>query len=138
MMFGLLLGYLPGWKGAYAAWQSFKTHKAFRDVPYDRLLSFAKNAKKAGAAGLNTHLAKEVDTPSGEIHSIASLSPDELQFYAFMMHPKIRKGFRALIACGALCLLIAGGADWLILYLITAVFFLLGVGRVTQGVMDVV
>ena len=113
------IGPLCGWRGGYSIFRCFRLRKELDGLPYDRILSMAKN------------------TPGGEsengLHSNA-----ELLFCAFMMHNKIQYGIHALIACLALCIGIVSGVDWGIVYGVAAVLGVVGIFLLVLGSMEIV
>ena len=118
MLFGYAAGYMPGWKGGYTIWRCSELQKGLGNVPYERILSWAKG--KTGAESMPAPYSKE-----------------EIAFYAFMMNTKIRQGLRSIMACLALSVVVALRYDMGLFYLLVLILLLFGIARFAQGCMDI-
>lgn len=54
-----------------------------------------------------------------------------------LLNGKFRQGIRRMLLGSLMCVLIAAGADWLLLYIVTAGVFLSAIIKLAQGCMDV-
>ena len=127
MMFGLLSGYLPGWRGGYSLGRYFELQKRLGEIPYAAIVALRKKQER-------TTISSCSDLERGKLET---LSQEELLFYAFMVNGKVRLGLRAFMAILLLCVAIFLGADWLVLHALIAILFFFGILRVAQGSMEI-
>ena len=111
-------GSLTGWKGGFYVWRSFERQKYFANMPYEKILDFAKRKYEIAKMPI-------------------PYSQEEITFYAFIMNPKIQQGLHSVVAAIFLSITIAIGVDWVILYIFIAMLFVFGIIKIMQGSMDI-
>lgn len=115
--FGLLSGRQLAWKGMCPLAHYTELGKRLGVIPYEDLISLIKKRQ----------MAYTINLP---------YKRDEIFYYVFMEHPKIRHGVRCFMLCFGLCPLWVFGADWVPVYLIMLVLFSWGLFNVMRGCLE--